>query len=147
MERINWRSVLMCGLLAGLAWSLLTLPILVIFGGEIIDAVPRPLVTVARLGSFFLNVVAGIWAMWLYASLRPLYGPGPKTAAIAGFSWWLISTIAVWQWREIGLLRFNGLVGLIAASLPILIVITTFGAWLYPGDGTRASPPINQLRP
>ena len=137
----------MCGLLAGLAWSLLTLPILVIFGGEIIDAVPRPLVTVARLGSFFLNVVAGIWAMWLYASLRPLYGPGPKTAAIAGFSWWLISTIAVWQWREIGLLRFNGLVGLIAASLPILIVITTFGAWLYPGDGTRASPPMNQLRP
>jgi hypothetical protein len=131
MGRINWRSVLMCGLLAGFAWSLLTLPILAIFGGDIIDAVPRPLVTVARLGSFSLNVIAGIWAMWLYASIRPLYGAGPQTAAIAGFSWWLISTIAVWQWREIGLLRFNGLVGLIAASLPILIVITTVGAWQY----------------
>jgi hypothetical protein len=115
------------------------LPILAIFGGEIIDAVPRPLVTVARLGSFSLNVVAGIWAMWLYASLRPLYGPGPKTAAIAGFSWWLIATIAVWQWREIGLLRFNGLVGLIAASLPILIVITTVGAWLYQGTDSARS--------
>ena len=139
MGRINWRSVLMSGLVAGLAWSLLTLPILVLFGGEIIDAVPRPLVTVARLASFSLNVVAGIWAMWLYAVLRPLYGPGPRTAAIAGFSWWLIATIATWQWTEIGLLRFNGLVGLIVASLPILVAITTFGAWLYPGDGTDLS--------
>jgi len=137
--RINWRSVLMSGLVAGLAWSLLTLPILVLFGGEIIDAVPRPLVTPARLGSFSLNVVAGIWAMWLYAVLRTLYGPGPKTAAMAGFSWWLIATIATWQWTEIGLLRFNGLLGLIVASLPILVVITTFGAWLYPGDGTDLS--------
>ena len=139
MGRINWRSVLMSGLVAGLAWSLLTLPILVLFGGEIIDAVPRPLVTPARLGSFSLNVVAGIWAMWLYAVLRTLYGPGPKTAAMAGLSWWLIATIATWQWTEIGLLRFNGLLGLIVASLPILVVITTFGAWLYPGDGTDLS--------
>jgi hypothetical protein len=128
---INWRSVLTCGTAAGLAWSLLTLPILIQFGGEIVDAVPRPLVTVGRLGSFTLNVIAGIWAMWLYAAIRPLYGPGPKAAAIAGFSWWLIATINTWQWKEIGLLRFDGLVGLIAASLPILIVVTTFGAWLY----------------
>ena len=138
MGRINWRSVLMSGILAGLSWSLLTLPVLALFGGEIIDAVPRPLVTVARLGSFSLNIVAGIWAMWLYAALRPLYGPGPKTAAVAGFSWWLIATIAVWQWKEIGLLRFNGLVGLIIASLPILLVITTFGAWLYQANETRS---------
>jgi hypothetical protein len=128
---INWRSVLMSGSVAGLAWSLMTLPILILFGGEIIDAVPRPLVTLGRLGSFSLNVIAGIWAMWLYAAIRPLYGPGPRTAAIAGFSWWLFATIATWQWTEIGLLRFRGLVGLIVASLPILIVVTTFGAWLY----------------
>jgi hypothetical protein len=128
---INWRSVLMCGSVAGLAWSLMTLPILILFGGEIIDAVPRPLVTVGRLGSFTLNVLSGIWALWLYAAIRPRYGAGPKTAAIAGFSWWLISTIAVWQWKEIGLLRFNGLVGLIVASLPILIAVTMFGARLY----------------
>ena len=131
MGGVNWRSVLMSGILAGLAWSLMTLPILILFGGEIIDAVPRPLVTAGRLGSFSLNVVAGIWAMWLYASLRPVYGPGPKTAAIAGFSWWLVATLATWQWTEIGLLRFRGLSTLIVASLPILIVVTTFGAWLY----------------
>ncbi|HEX6164443.1 MAG TPA: hypothetical protein VFZ31_13830 [Vicinamibacterales bacterium] len=131
MGGINWRSVLMSGILAGLAWSLMTLPILILFGGEIIDAVPRPLVTAGRLGSFSLNVLAGVWAMWLYAVLRPLYGPGPKAAAIAGFSWWMVATINTWQWTEIGLLRFKGLVPLIAASLPILVAVTTFGAWLY----------------
>jgi hypothetical protein len=136
---IHWRSVLMSGLVAGLAWSLMTLPILILFGGDIIDAVPRPLVTAGRLGSFSLNVLAGIWAMWLYAALRPLYGPGPRTAAIAGFSWWLIATVATWQWTEIGLLRFSGLVGLIGASLPILIVVTTFGAWLYKEEGSALS--------
>jgi hypothetical protein len=128
---VNWRSVLMCGTAAGLAWSLMTLPLLILFGGEIIDAVPRPLVTVGRLGSFTLNVITGIWALWLYAAIRPLYGPGPKTAAIAGFSWWLIATINTRQWTEIGLLRFGGLPVLIAASLPILIAVTTLGAWLY----------------
>lgn len=148
MGAINWRSVLMAGLVAGLAWSLLTLPILVLFGGEIIDAVPRPLVTVGRLGSFSLNVLAGIWTMWLYASIRPVYGPGPRTAAIAGFSWWLIATINTWQWTEIGLLCFGGLVSLIIASLPILIVITTFGAWLYQEKASvsRGTTHDNRLR-
>jgi len=128
---LNWRSVFKCGSGAGLAWSLMTLPVLVLFGGEIIDAVPRPLVTVGRIGSFTLNVVAGIWALWLYAAIRPRYGAGPKTAAIAGFSWWLIATIATWQWVDLGFLRFSGLAGLIMASLPILIAVTIIGARFY----------------
>lgn len=109
----------------------MTLPILILFGGEIIDAVPRPLVTAGRIGSFTLNVVAGVWAVWLYAAIRPRYGVGPKSAAIAGFSWWLIATVATWQWKDIGLLKLSGLVGLIAASLPVLIAVTMVGAWLY----------------
>jgi hypothetical protein len=128
---IDWRRVLLCGSAAGLAWSLLSVPLLVLFGGEIIDAVPRPLVTVARIGSFTLYVVAGIWAVWLYAAISPRYGAGLKTAAIAGFSWWLIATIATWQWVDLGFIRFRGLVGLMGATLPALIGVTMFGAWSY----------------
>jgi len=128
---INWRRVLMCGSGAGLAWSFLSLPLLILFGGEIIEAVPRPLVTVGRIGSFTLNAVAGIWAVWLYAAIRPRYGAGPKTAAIAGFSWWLIATIATWPWVDLGFIRFRDLVGLIIASLPTLIAVTMVGAWSY----------------
>ena len=131
MEGINWRRVFMCGSGADLAWSFLSLPILILFGGEIIDAVPRPVVTVGRIGSFTLNVVAGIWAVWLYAAIRPRYGGGLKTAAIAGFSWWLIATIASWQWVDLGFIPSRNLVGLIIASLPTLIAVTMVGAWSY----------------
>ena len=131
MGEINWRGVFMCGSAAGLAWSLLSVPLLVLAGGDIIDAVPRPFVTVGRIGSFTLNVVAGIWAVWLYAAIRPCYGAGPKTAAIAGFSWWLIATIATWQWADLGFIRFRDLVGLMTASLPILIAVTIVGARSY----------------
>lgn len=131
MGRINWRRVVMCGSGAGLAWSFLSLPLLILFGGEIIEAVPRPLVTVSRIGSFTLNVVAGIWAVWLYAAIRPRYGAGPKAAAIAGFSWWLLATIATWQWADIGLIPLRDLVWLIIASLPTLIAVTIGGASSY----------------
>jgi hypothetical protein len=140
VEGINWRRVFVCGSGAGLAWSLLSLPLLILAGGEIIDAVPRPLVTIGRIGSFTLNVVAGIWAVWLYAAIRPRYGAGPKTAAIAGFSWWLIATIATWQWADLGFIRFRDLVGPMVASLPTLIAVTMVGAWSYQGkDAPKAS--------
>ena len=131
MGGINWRRVFMGGSGAGLAWSFLSLPFLILFGCEIIEAVPRPLVTVGRIGSFTLNVVAGIWAVWLYAAIRPRYGAGLKTAAIAGFSWWLIGTIVTWQWGDIGFIPLRDLVGLIIASLPTVIAVTMVGAWSY----------------
>ena len=131
MEDINWRRVFSCGSGAGLAWSLLSVPLLVLFGGDIIDTVPRPFVTVGRMGSVVLNIVAGIWAVWLYAAVRPRYGAGSKTAAIAGFSWWLIATIATWQWIDLGFIRLRDLVGLMIASLPALIAVTMVGAWSY----------------
>ena len=134
MGPINWRGVFMSGLLAGLAWSLLSLPFLILFGGDIIESVPRPLVTVGRMGSFTLNVVAGIWALWLYAAIRPRYGAMPKAAAIAGFSWWLIAAIAAWQWVEIGFIPRRPLLALTIAALPTLIAVTMVGAWLYPEE-------------
>ncbi len=131
MGRINWRRVFLCGSGAGLVWSLLSLPFLILFASDIIDAVPRPLVTVGRIGSFTLNVVAGIWALWLYAAIRPRYGARLRSAAIAGFSWWLIGTIATWQWADLGFIRLRDVVGLMTASLPALIVVTMVGAWSY----------------
>ena len=32
----------------------------------------------------------GIVAVWLYAAIRPRFGPGPKTAAMAGLAVWFI---------------------------------------------------------
>jgi hypothetical protein len=131
MERVHWRGVLMCGAAAGLAWAFLSIPLLVLFGGDMIDAVPRPLVTIDRVGGFTLNLVAGVWAIWLYVAIGPRYGAGRRAAAIAGASWWLIATITTWQWSDIGFLRLRDLAWLMVASLPTLIAVTIVGAWSY----------------
>src|SRR3990172_12277433 len=37
-----------------------------------------------------IDFLIGIWALWLYAAMRPRFGPGPRTAVIAGFSTWVL---------------------------------------------------------
>jgi hypothetical protein len=36
-----------------------------------------------------LDFVVGILGLWLYAAIRPRFGPGPRTAVIAGLVLWL----------------------------------------------------------
>jgi hypothetical protein len=133
MYKINWGRVVLCGLGAGLAWSALSLPILVVFGRALIEAAPPgPLLGTDRAAAgFALNAVAGIWAIWLYAAIRPRYGAGPRTAAIGGFSWWLIGSIFTCHWTSFGFIRFRDVIGLIIASLPVLIAVTMLAARAY----------------
>jgi hypothetical protein len=153
MHKLNWGRVVLCGLGAALAWSALSLPILVVFGRALIEAAPpAPLLGPARAAAgFALNAGAGIWAMWLYAAIRPRYATGPRAAAIGGFSWWLIGSIVTCHWTALGLIRFRDVIGLIIASLPVLIAVTMLAARAYheqsanePGDVGIAGPPRPQ---
>jgi hypothetical protein len=42
-----------------------------------------------------IDLVFGLALVWLYATIRPKFGPGPKTAAIAGVYFWLVTGM-VW---------------------------------------------------
>ena len=138
MHKINWSRVVLCGLGAALAWSALSLPILVVFGRALIEAAPpAPLLGADRAAAgFALNALAGIWAMWLYAALHPRYGAGPRTAAIGGFSWWLIGSIVTCHWTALGLIRFRDVIGVIIASLPVLVAVTMLAARAYQEKST-----------
>jgi hypothetical protein len=133
MSRINWGRVVLCGLGAALAWSALSLPILVVFGRALIEAAPPgPLLGPDRAAAgFVLNAMAGIWAIWLYAAIRPRYGRGPRPAVVAGFSWWLIGSIFTGHWAAFGFIRFRDVIGLIVAGLPVLIAVTMLAARAY----------------
>lgn len=37
--------------------------------------------------------LSGIGATWLYAAVRPRFGPGARTAVLAGFTFWLLTTV------------------------------------------------------
>jgi hypothetical protein len=135
MGRMNWGRVLRCGLVAGLVWTVLGSLLTAFVGHDFAAAVPGGRLSAPGIGLvaflFTVNLAMGIWAMWLYAAIRPRYGAGPMTAAVAGVSWWVISSLADATWGSFGFVPVKALLPLSAGSLPALIVSAVAGAWLY----------------
>src|SRR6266568_4636041 len=133
--RINWVRVLFCGVVTGVVWTVLSAISTWYVGADFNSAVPgiKIFAPSAGLAACLLtvNLAGGIWAMWLYAAIRPRYGAGAKTAAVAGFSWWIVSSLADATWGSFRLVPVKALLPLSALSLPEMIVAALVGAWLY----------------
>jgi len=94
MERINIGRVFLGGIVAGIVANIL---------GYLVDGVILAPQWTAALkvlgkGDFTVNQIIafnviglayGIFAVWLYAAIRPRYGAGPKTAICAGLAVWV----------------------------------------------------------
>ena len=136
MGKINWGRVFLGGLVCGVVWGALEAPLLPLVGRDLLAALPKgnaPSVDQPGLLAFLSAVffVMGIWTMWLYAAIRPRYGPGPKTAAIAGLGVWVMVTAMDIVWALFGVVPPAVLVGPVIAALPVIIVAAMVGAWLY----------------
>jgi len=136
MGKINWGRVFLCGLVSGVVWGAISGPVLLVIGQDFLAAIP--------VGNFFsplqpglvafyslLWFVMGVWMMWLYAAIRPRYGPGPKTAAIAGLATAVFGIVADAVWVAMGVVPVEVVVAPVLAAVPILIVAAMAGAWLY----------------
>ena len=75
-------------------------------------------------GWLTFDFLCGIVLVWLYASIRPRYGAGPKTAVIAGLAIWLITHLAFAAWWFTGLYSFT----MVAASTVGGLVAAVAGA-------------------
>lgn len=137
MPRTKWTWVIIGGLLAGA----------VINTGELalhrVILHERWTAAFAALGkrptgwAVFIpgNFLVGCFSVWLYARLRPHYGPGPWTAARAGLAiwaiFWVIPVLALVPLElfpnQLLFLTIAG--GVINATLAALL-----GAWVYKGD-------------
>lgn len=135
MGKINWGRVFLCGVLTGSVWYLLALLFFIFALGKTdfaaaVERAGRPLFPALP---FILHLAGGIWTMWLYAAIRPRFGPGPKTAAVAGLALWVVGTLVDTLWVSLRLspLSFGALLAPVAAGLPVIIVAAIAGAWLY----------------
>ena len=135
MGRINWGRVVLCGVVTGVVWTVLSAISTWYVGADFNAAVPGNKIFTPSAGLaaflFTVNLAGGIWAIWLYAAIRPRYGAGPKTAAVVGLSWWIASSLADATWGSFGLVPVKALLPLSAVSLPEMIVAALVGAWLY----------------
>ncbi len=99
MGRMNIGRLIHGGIVAGIVGDIL---------GYIVDGVvlaPRWADAMRALGrppeftisylvlSNVLGLVAGVFMIWLYATMRARYGAGPLTAIYAGLAVWLIGTL------------------------------------------------------
>jgi len=76
--------------------------------------------------------LVGIFAVWLYAAIRPRYGAGPKTAACAGAAVWGLGYLLA-SVTPIALHLFPRRLMAIGLAVGIVEVLagTLAGAWLY----------------
>lgn len=105
MGKINMPKVVIGGLIAGFVLNVIDY---VLFGVVLKDqmaaamqAIGKPPMSNAQIPWFvFLDFVAGIGLVWLYAAVRPRFGAGPATAAKAGVAGWffagLLPTLFMW---------------------------------------------------
>ena len=93
MNHLNFGRVLLGGLVAGLILNAGEFLLNEVFFVKQLEETARRL-NIARPGTSF-NIIAstltlflGIMIVWLYASIRAQFGPGPKTAIMAALAAW-----------------------------------------------------------
>jgi len=137
MHTINYGRVILGGLLAGLLINISeTLLNAVVLASQMAAAVQRmnlPPIGGQAIGGFILfGFVLGVGCVWLYAAIRPRFGPGVGTAACAGAVVWFFAYL----YPSTGMALMHMFprrvlaVG-VAWGLVELIMATVAGAWLY----------------
>ena len=92
--KINWTRVILGGLIAGLIINIFELVVNGLILGSQWD---MALKMIGKAGggagpatAFWLwGFLIGLCALWLYVTIRPRFGPGVKTAVIAGIGIWV----------------------------------------------------------
>jgi hypothetical protein len=137
MGRIDVRRVILGGLLAGLVINIgetiLNVLVLAQAMEETLRARNLPALGPSSIGGFvFFAFVLGIVTVWLYAAIRPRFGPGPKTAIIAGLLVWYFAYF--YRTSAMILMGFYpakvATVGIIWGLVEIVLA-SAAGAWLY----------------
>ena len=86
-------------------------------------------VTVAAF--IVIDFLFGILLVWTYAAMRPRFGPGPKTAALAGVQVWLVALLLYGSMTFMGMWTWGYLISGAVAFLVIVVIAANVGAMLY----------------
>jgi hypothetical protein len=138
MGKINWGRIVLGGLLAGVVLNVVDWLVYGVWLKGAYDAALQALGRPNAMGGgvivwfVFLDFVYGFVLLWLYAAIRPRFGPGLGTAVVAGVAVWvLVSLLHGLGEAPMGLFPDRlYLFGIIVAlfQLPIATVV---GAALY----------------
>jgi ABC-type multidrug transport system permease subunit len=137
---INTGKVVLGGLAGGVVITVLDLVINGLILAEqnaaalaaLNPALAENLETGAPLAGFIvIDLLFGILLVWTYAAMRPRFGPGPRTAALAGVQIWLVALLVYGAMTFMGIWTWGYLITGAIASLVMVIIGGTVGARFY----------------
>ncbi|MFQ5778566.1 MAG: hypothetical protein ACE5IP_11235 [Terriglobia bacterium] len=137
MGKINLGRVILGGLLAGVVINIsefiLNAVVLMRDMEEALKALNLSPVGGGAIGIFVVQgFVMGIVTVWLYAAIRPRFGPGPRTALLAGLVvWFLTPVLASVGFLVMGFFPAKPVAIGIVWTLAELLLASVAGAWLY----------------
>ena len=137
MGKINVTRVLLGGLLAGLVLNIgeyvLNELILKAQWSVFLAESGMGEYSVAQMAGFtIITFLFGIVLIWIYAAIRPRFGPGPKTAIIAGITMWAIGWLLIGaSFITAGMFPTGLIVATIVWGLFEAPIAALAGAWLY----------------
>ena len=145
MRSINWGRVILGGLLAGVVTNISEFVLNDVVLKKDHEEAMRAMNKSVEMGGqqmavwIVLGFVLGIALVWLYAAIRPRFGPGAGTAARAGVAAWFFMTVVqcVVMWN-LGLFTGRLIVISLIWEFVGLIVAAVAGAWAYKEDAVTA---------
>jgi hypothetical protein len=78
-----------------------------------------------------IDFVFGILVVWTYAAMRPRFGPGPKTALIAGITLYLAVTAVLYGFTSMGMMSMGAFGRGSATALVSTLLGSLAGAAVY----------------
>lgn len=148
MGKTNWGRVIVGGLVAGLVLNIVEWVLHAQVLGDDWEAAMETLGAETYTGADIAMMVAwtfllGIVLVWLYAAIRPRYGPGPGTAVRAGFVGWVFLYLFWFLYNlASGIFPQNLMTISIVVGFFELPIATLVGAWMYTeGETTEPAMP------
>ena len=140
MAKINIKRVFLGGLLAGLVLIVGEAILNELILGEqwstaLAESGATEFTPVQTVSFTIITFLLGIVVTWLYAAIRPRFGPGWKTAVIAGLTMWLIAWLLFGaSFITAGFYPTGLMVASIIWGLFEVPIAAASGAWLYQED-------------
>jgi uncharacterized membrane protein len=105
--KINLKSVILSGLIAGLSIIISGMALVPIVGNEM-DAILfarglPPLSLNAMIYFLFMSLILGVFVVWVYAAFIPRLGVGLKTALITALIVWFLA----YFWSNMSMLAYG----------------------------------------
>ena len=139
MSAINSGKVLVGGLLAGLVFNILdTVNGMLIMAADFKANMTRLGLDPAAMESgagmatwIIIDFLMGILVVWTYAGMRPRFGPGPKTAMLAGLVPYIAITLIMYGLTQGGMMTMAIWTKMAVFQLINTMVGSVVGAWAY----------------